>query len=103
MQSWPRSREVEKVKQVSVASLPEHEQDAAMEKVAAAGEQYPSVLVAGRLLHVFEMDGEWQVWLNTEDMDFTGLCVSVGDTRDEATAAAVRVFEAAAKELQKPA
>lgn len=73
-----------------------------MSAVDRAIEQYPSVLVEGHLLHVCEMHGEWEVWLNTEDMEFTGLCVSVAPTREAAVAEAVRVFEAAAAELQKP-
>jgi hypothetical protein len=53
-------------------------------------------------LHIFETDGEWQVWLNNEDHDFTGLCVSVGRSRQQAVTDAVRIFEAAVEELQKP-
>lgn len=73
-----------------------------MSAVDRAVEQYPSVLVEGHLLHVCEMHGEWQVWLNTEDMDFTGLCVAAGSTRAAVVAEAVRVFEAVVAELQKP-
>lgn len=68
-----------------------------------ASRRYPSVLVAGsNLLHVCEMHGEWEVWLNTEDMDFTGLCVSAGSTRQEAVTEAVRVLEAVTAKLQEP-
>lgn len=74
-----------------------------MRAVDRAVEQYPSVLVEGHLLHVCEMDGHWQVWLNTEDAEFTGLCVSAETTRDAVVAEAVRVFEAVVAELQKPA
>lgn len=63
--------------------------------------KYPAVLVEGHLLHVFEESGEWHVWVNTEDMEFTGLCIGVGDTRDAAVAQAVAVCEAVAAELQK--
>jgi hypothetical protein len=73
-----------------------------MHDVEVASERYPSVLVAGHLLHVFETRGEWEVWLNTEDADFTGLCVSVAATRQDAIANAVRVFEAATEALQQP-
>lgn len=90
------------MRQQSVASLPEHQQDTAISAVDRAVELYPSVLVEGHLLHVCEMHGEWVVWLNTEDMDFTGLCVAAAPTRDAAVAEAVRVFEAVVVELQKP-
>ncbi|HYM24961.1 MAG TPA: hypothetical protein VEU08_17210 [Vicinamibacterales bacterium] len=90
MNSWGRHREVEKVKpprQISVAQLPEHQQDAAMSQVDEAIEKFPSVMVAGHLLHVCQIDGHWQVWLNCEDAEFTG---------------AVRVFEAVVEKLQEP-
>jgi hypothetical protein len=106
MNSWGRQREVEKPKaQVSIASLPEHEQDAAMARVDAAVEKYPAIeLSTGQRLHVFEQDGEWDVWLNCEDADFTGICVAAGHrSRDAAIAQAVKVFEAAADALQWPA
>lgn len=91
-----------KIKQMSVSSLPEHQQDAAMHDVDVAIALYPSVQVDDCSLHIFEMRGEWEVWLNNEDHDFTGLCVSIGTTRDEAIATAVRILEAAVEELQKP-
>ena len=70
----------------------------------AASEDYPAISLLGtNRLHVFrDSDGEWCVWLNTETADFDGLCVSVGSTRDEAIADAVRVFEAAVEKLQEP-
>lgn len=104
MQSWSRAREVEKpkIRQQSVASLPEHQQDAAMGRTEQASEQFPSVAVEGCSLHVCQIDGEWEVWLNNEDHDFTGLCVSTGETRDEAVAAAVKILEAAVEQLQQP-
>jgi hypothetical protein len=104
MQSWGRHREVEKVKpaQVSVASLPEHEQDAAMDACRRASKDYPSVeLPTGQLLHVFQQGGDWDVWLNCEDADFTGICLAVEGSRDAAVAEAVKVLEAAIEELQK--
>lgn len=67
-----------------------------------AEEQYPPVLVDGHLLHIFKRDDEWDIWLNTEDLCFTGLCIGTGKTRDEAVAQAVRALEAAVEELQKP-
>jgi hypothetical protein len=46
---------------------------------------YPStLLISGQRLHIFPMDGRWEVWLNTEISDFDGLCMGVGDTRHEA-------------------
>jgi hypothetical protein len=94
---------VEKAKQVSVASLPEDQQDAAMDAVHRAIEAYPAVLVEGHLLHVCELHGEWEVWVNTEDAEFTGLCVSAAPTRDEAVSHAVKVLEAVVAQLQQPA
>jgi hypothetical protein len=98
-----RRREVEKPKQVSVASLPEKQQDGVMAACDDASERYPAaVLPTGERLHVYEQAGEWHVWLNCEDADFTGICVAVAPTRDEAIARAVAVFEAAADQLQQP-
>lgn len=108
MQSWSRSREVEKPKpmrsarQMSVSQLPEAQQDAAMASVDEAREKYEQVEVGGCGLHVCFIDDEWQVWLNTEDATFTGLCVSTGATRDLALADAVATLEAAVEHLQKP-
>jgi hypothetical protein len=73
-----------------------------MHETEIASERYPSVDVAGHLLHVCEMGGEWQVWLNCEDADFTGLCLSAEPTRDAAVAEAVRVLEAVVDHLQGP-
>lgn len=105
MGPWGRSREVEKVKQPaqqSIASLPEHQQDAAMSKVDHANETYPPVeLPTGQSLHVHCHNGEWDVWLNCEESTFTGLCIVAGaPTREEAVRMAVAVFEAAEAELQ---
>lgn len=61
---------------------------------------FPPVLVEGHLVHVFEEGGEFSVWLNTEDMAFTGLCIGVGKTREEAVAQAVAVCEAVGAYLQ---
>lgn len=63
---------------------------------------YPAELVEGHLVHVYEGGGEWHVWLNCEDMEFTGLCIGIGDTRDAAVAQAVAVLEAVAAYLQQP-
>lgn len=78
-----------------------HQQATHQDDVCA---RFPAVLVARRhLLHVFEEYGQWKVWLNTEDMEFTGLCVGVGATREAAVAQAMEGFTAAITELQKPA
>ncbi len=79
MNSWSRSREVEKVKKAS----------------QLVGDGHVSI-------HIFEVDGEWQVWLNNQSEDFTGLCVCVGSTRDEAVAQAVAIFESVTDHLQQP-
>lgn len=63
--------------------------------------KYPAVLVEGHLVHVFEEAGAWHVWLNTKDMEFTGLCIGVGASRDEAVAQAVTVLSAVALHLQQ--
>lgn len=104
MQSWGSQREVERVKrqQVSVVSLPEEQQDAVMAATDLASAQYPSVLVKGHLLHVCENAGEWEVWINCEDRDFTGVCVGAAWTRQAAVQQAVTVLEAVLVELQKP-
>lgn len=88
--------------QISIAKLPEDQQERAMTDVDEAREKYPSVLVEGHLLHVCFIFDEWQVWLNTEDAEFTGLCVAVGATRDEAVESAVKVLEAVVERLQGP-
>jgi hypothetical protein len=67
-----------------------------------ASRDYPSVLVAGHLVHVYKQDGEWSVWLNCEDMDFTGLCIGIGKTRNRAVADAVAALEAVVAKLQEP-
>lgn len=104
MNSWSRSREVEKPKsQCSVASLPEYEQDAVMERVERACEGFPTRELDGASLHVCMMGEQWQVWLNCEDSEFTGLCVSIGGTRQAAIADAVRILESAVDALQEPA
>lgn len=109
MQSWGSDREVEKVKakkahkvQSSVASLPESQQDQAMEETERASQITPSIEVAGHLLHVAKMNAGWEVWVNCEDMDFTGLCVGVGDTAKEAVQEAVTTLEAIVDRLQGP-
>lgn len=88
--------------QQSVDSLPLGQQDAAMKATERASEQYPSVLVEDHLLHVCEMGDGWEVWINCEDADFTGLCVGWGATRDDAVARAVRALEAVVEKLQGP-
>lgn len=67
-----------------------------------ASERYHSVPVEDHGLHIFEIRGEWEVWLNCEDADFTGLCLSIGLTRDAAVAQAVAVLEAVLEALQQP-
>ncbi len=74
-----------------------------VERNDAISELYPAVLIDGHLVHVFTEGREWCVWLNTEDTEFSGLCIGVGATRDEAVAQAVKVCEAVAAHLQRPA
>lgn len=89
--------------QQSVASLPEDQQEQAMDECDRATRDYPPIdLPSGASLHVFdEGDGEWCVWLNVEDSTFTGLCLSVQPTRDGAVAEAVMVLEQAVEALQR--
>lgn len=69
----------------------------------AAAEDFPAVLVDGHLVHVCEYrPGQWQVWLNTEALEFDGLCIGVGTTRDAAVAQAVAALEAVVEHLQQP-
>lgn len=44
----------------------------------------------------------WQVWLDAEVDDFSGLCIGAGATRDDALADAVRKLEEALCILQEP-
>lgn len=60
-----------------------------------------STLVAGHLIHIFR-NGDWEVWVNCEDQNFSGLCVGTGSTRDEAVAEAVTALEAIVELLQRP-
>jgi hypothetical protein len=62
--------------------------------------KFPAVLVAGHLLHVFQEGDDWSVWINTEDMEFTGLCVGVGATREDAALQAIVVLEAIIDKLR---
>lgn len=82
--------------------LPEDRQDAAMASVDEATDRYRQVLVRDCGLHVCRIDGEWQVWLNTDDATFTGLCVSAGATRQIAVGDAVTTLEAIVARLQQP-
>jgi len=88
--------------QQSVASLPEDDQDLALAATRRASKRYPSILIEGHLLHVCEMSGEFEVWINCEDADFTGVCIGVGASRQVAVTQAVRVLEALLDKLQGP-
>lgn len=65
-----------------------------------ASKQYPSIPVEGCALHVFGLEGGWQVWLNTEVQDFDGLCIGTGTSRNGAIAEARKVLEACVEVLQ---
>ena len=88
--------------QQSINELPEHQQDAALRGTRAASRKYPSVLIENHLVHVLKSGGDWEVWVNCEDADFTGLCVGVGSTRDLAVGQAVKALEAVVEFLQSP-
>jgi hypothetical protein len=60
------------------------------------------VAIGGHRLHVYlDAPGEWAVWLNTEIENFDGLCIGLGDTRDNAIAAAVTTLADAIVALQQ--
>ncbi len=91
MQPWGRQREVEKVKDLNTIEG----------SIEAASRDYPSVeFIPGHRMHVFFMNGDWVVWLNTEFGDFDGLCLSVGKDKQEALTEAIKVLEAAHDFLQ---
>src|SRR4051794_396920 len=103
MLAWGTEREVERVNPKAAETRPDLT-TRTLEDVEAAIERQPAVrLSTGELLHVYQDDEGWWVWLNTEVSEFDGLCVGAGTTRDGAVAAAVQVFEAAIAELQHPA
>jgi len=56
----------------------------------------------GRVLHVAERDGFYEVWLNTDVTDFDGIHVGEGESRDRAITDAVKTLEAAIAALQRP-
>lgn len=76
--------------------------DAMARQQEKLAENFPAIEIEGHLLHVFQEGDGWCVWLNTECMEFDGLCIGVGETRDLAIAMAVAVCEAVEAELQKP-
>ena len=68
-------------------------------------ERYPSVNIAGHLVHVFQNfrgSSTWSVWMNTEAADFDGLCIGLGSSRDNAIWHAVEALEAIVDFLQSP-
>lgn len=65
-----------------------------------ASKDYPATeLGTGQRLHVCYVGGGWEVWLNRASVDFDGLVIGTGETRDEAIAEAVRALEAAEAHL----
>lgn len=55
---------------------------------------------AGNRVHLEEADGEWLVWLNTEDQNYSGLVIGCGGTRTAAIADAILSLDAAKAALQ---
>ena len=54
-------------------------------------------------LHIVHQgDLGWSVWLNVEDIDFSGLCLATGATRGDAQGAAIRVLYMLAGVLERP-
>lgn len=68
---------------------------------ADLSELFPSVRTAhGHRVHVFEDEvGEWCAWLNTEDLDFTGLCLAIGKSKRDVLEAAIVALDAVKIEL----
>lgn len=51
-------------------------------------------------LHIHQQgDLGWAVWLNIEDIDYSGACIGVGETRNDAVGKAVRKLEELAEIL----
>jgi len=88
------------VAQKSITELPEAQQTAALSDTQRASRDEPSVLVEGALVHVCEMSGDYEVWINCEDADFTGLCIAAAPFRYEAIAEAVKTLRAIVRHLE---
>lgn len=91
------------MRQKSVSEMSQGRQTKILSQNDLASQEYPSVLIAGHLVHLSCKDGEWELWINCEDADFTGVCIGVGQTRDEALAMGIRVIEAIGAHLQNGA
>jgi hypothetical protein len=55
----------------------------------------------GRVLHIAERDGFYEVWLNTEVSDFDGIHIGEGESRDAAVMNAITTLETAAAALRR--
>lgn len=54
-------------------------------------------------LHITEQgDLGWVVWLNVEDIDFSGLLIGSGPTRKDAIHAAIRTLQTSIEILERP-
>lgn len=59
--------------------------------------------VGSKSLHVVQQgDLGWVCWLNVEDIDFSGLMLSSGATRQDAVSEACRVLQACIDILERP-
>ncbi len=66
-----------------------------------ASRDYPAMILStGERLHVFKDEDGWHVWLNTEMVDFDGICVASAESRSEAVLQALNVFNVAAFTLR---
>ena len=58
--------------------------------------------VGSRSLHVVQQgDLGWVVWLNVEDIDFSGLMLAFGPTRQDAVRGAIRTLETCVEVLER--
>jgi len=60
------------------------------------------ILLDGRVLHIAERDGFYEVWLNTTVSDFDGIHIGEGESRDVAVVNAITTLETAAAALRRP-
>jgi hypothetical protein len=58
--------------------------------------------VAGHMVLVAQETRRAVVWLNTESLDYDGICIGCGETRQEAVDTAVKALKAVIVRLNQP-